>query len=203
MAEVYDPLDCTEPQPTGPMVFTYPFADVGDESHVVASQEYNVIADDYEPPTIGSTITIGAATLYCVGDSEPQKIEAGLVNFTRKWASKPATRFDYESFAATFPGLLFQRDSFTRVCTSQVQYEYFVTDPSAIPQIPQTGFRDVGYSLDASPDGFYLSSTTTPTAATYAGLVSAAAYTTVVEASSLSRYMGNIYQRVTRRVKPQ
>lgn len=206
----YDPLDATSPIADGPLVLSYPFAEVGDPDHILAEQRYYVIAADYEAPTISDTITVGAATLYCVGDVQQTDAEAGGVYYTRRWASVPSDRFDYQSFVATFPGIFEQRDSFNRSVTSQLEYEYFLcttgqtyVTPDLIPIVLASSYEVAGDDLPRPPDGFYLDASTTPTKSTYVTAVGTAAFSIVAEDSTLERYMGDIWQRTTRRVKPQ
>lgn len=102
----YDPLTTTSPVYTGPRVLSYPFANDGDLTHVVAEQKYIVQAESYTPPALNTTITVNAVTLYLVGDYNHSEIESGCINFVRRWASIPATRTRPGGTRAfTYPGL--------------------------------------------------------------------------------------------------
>jgi hypothetical protein len=97
----------TSPVYTGPRVLSYPFATEGDLTHVVAEQQYIVQAESYIAPALNTTITVGAATLYLVGDYNHSVIDSGCIEFTRRWASIPAQRsVPGGTFAFTFPGMM-------------------------------------------------------------------------------------------------
>lgn len=206
----YDPLNATTEIADGPLIVTRPFLDVGDANHVVAERRYFVVSEDYDPPALSGPISIGAETAYFVGDFGHSEAESGLTSFTRRWASVPALRYDYQTFIATYPGIFDQRDSFTRSVTSQLEIEYFLCipgqpypTPDAIPTISAEEYFYLGDSLPRPAENFYLDASSTPTLGTYMGTVTAGDYTIVAEDSSLERYMGDIWARTTRRVKPQ
>ena len=85
-----------------PAYITYPFAKDGDTATKIVHQPLLQLADRYVPPTLGGVFSSGLANLsgspvtigdaYCIGDTEPQPAEAGLVSFTRMWANIPASR---------------------------------------------------------------------------------------------------------------
>jgi hypothetical protein len=96
----------TAPEYTGPRVLSYPFASDGDLTHVVAQQQYIVKTESYVAPALDTTITIGATTLYLVGDFNQSLIDSGCIEFTRQWASIPALRTrPIGSYAYAYPGL--------------------------------------------------------------------------------------------------
>ena len=98
----YESHVTTSPVFDKPAHITYPFASQGDIVTKIVHQPLLQLADRYEPPTIGGVFSSGLANLsgspvtigsaYCVGDTEPQPAEAGLVSFTRMWANIPAPR---------------------------------------------------------------------------------------------------------------
>jgi hypothetical protein len=206
----YDPLDATNEIADGPLIISQPLQDIGEVDHLVAEQRYFVVAADYAPPSLSDQISIGAIDLYFVGDFGHSEAESGLTSFTRRWASVPTGHFDYQTYIATYPGIYDQRDSFTRSVTSQLEVEYFLcasgqtyVTPDLVPTISATTYRYSGDTLPRPPEGFYLDASTTPTLATYNTSVTTAAYSIVAEDSSLERYMGDIWMRTTRRVRPQ
>jgi hypothetical protein len=93
------------------------------------------------------------------------------------------------------------RDSFTRVVNSRVAVAYYIlgvsagiTDPSDIPIIQKyTATGETGADVD------YFSVFTTPTQATYLGLVTGATEI-AAEASNINHIGGNLYERRTRYV---
>ena len=99
----YESHVTTSPVFDKPAKIIYPFAAEGDNTTKEVHQPYIQLADRYAPPTLGavfvpatdanfsgSPVSIGSA--YCIGDTEPQEGEAGIVSFTRKWANIPAAR---------------------------------------------------------------------------------------------------------------
>ena len=99
----YESHVTTSPVFASPARITYPFANQGDLTTKIVHQPLLQLSDRYAPPTLGtafvgatdanlsgSPVTIGSA--YCIGDTEPQPAESGLVSFTRMWANIPATR---------------------------------------------------------------------------------------------------------------
>ena len=113
----YESHVTTSPVFASPARITYPFADLGDTASKIVHQPLLQLSDRYAPPTLstafvgatdanlsGSPVTIGSA--YCIGDTEPQPAEAGLISFTRMWANIPATNTEYPgSMAYSFPNL--------------------------------------------------------------------------------------------------
>lgn len=114
----YESHVTTSPVFDKPAKIVYPFAKLGDYTTKEVWQPLLQLADRYAPPTIGavfvgatdanfsgSPVTIGSA--YCIGDTEPQETEAGLVSFTRKWSNIPATNTDYiGSTTFTYPSVI-------------------------------------------------------------------------------------------------
>lgn len=103
----------------GPVVFTFPLAKQGDVAHFVASEKYRIQAGNYVAPALDATRVFGATTAYLVGDIEPQQVEAGLVEFTRQWATIPATRTrSLGSFPYQYPGIAAASLSSTQTITA-------------------------------------------------------------------------------------
>ena len=98
----YESHVTTSPVFDKPAYITYPFANQGDTATKIVHQPLLQLSDRYAPPTLGGVFSSGLANLsgspvtignaYCVGDTEPQPAEAGLVSFTRMWANIPADR---------------------------------------------------------------------------------------------------------------
>jgi hypothetical protein len=203
-------------------VLSYPFANNGDLAHVVAEQQYIVQTESYTPPTLNSTITVGATTLYLVGDYNHSPIDSGCIEFTRRWSSIPALRNEFEMLSCQFPGYKFNTGngfadrgsprSLSVPCL--VVYEYFLcatgqtyTDPGLIPVIIRQryiltfgaeGNSDVDFVLFSGFAGFF----TTPSAPAYQALVTAGTLI-VAEDSHIERYAGNIWVRITKYVAAQ
>lgn len=128
----------------GPVVIAYPFNQLGDTAHVIASQVYEQLATHYAPLALNATrsVTVGntAQTLYYIGDIlPPERRGATLLRFTRQWANKPATRTENQTFAVTFPGIATTtaqyaaktvnktraREGFTEIVNTQLTYTYY------------------------------------------------------------------------------
>lgn len=208
----YETIDTTSVVYTGPLVLSYPLHEYGVLAHVVADQEYYIRPGSYVAPARASTITIPLVppvTAHLVGDSTPALEQGGVVRFSRQWANTPTTWYDYESYVATFPGIFGQRASFQRAVTARIEHAYFLclpgqihATPDLIATIAATGYSYPGDALPRPPDSFFLMDTTTPTQATYANSVAMGGYTIVVEPSTIERYMGDVWLRKTKRIKP-
>lgn len=126
----YESHVTTSPVFAGPARITYPFASQGDLTTKIVHQPLLQLSDRYAPPTLGtafvgatdanfsgSPVTVGSA--YCVGDTEPQPAESGLVSFTRMWANIPATLKEYPgSTAYPFPAVGNETTGASSVITS-------------------------------------------------------------------------------------
>lgn len=98
----YESHVTTSPVFDRPAKITYPFASQGDIATKIVHQPLLQLADRYVPPTLGSVFSSGLANLsgspvtigdaYCIGDTEPQPTDSGLVSFTRMWSNIPAPR---------------------------------------------------------------------------------------------------------------
>lgn len=99
-------LNLANAEAHGPMEYEYPYAVYGDYTSVIARQKYMQFWDNYTPPALSTTRTIGAATAYLVGDDVPRDVGAGVCEFTREWRTIPATRtVPAGTYAYGFPGL--------------------------------------------------------------------------------------------------
>lgn len=166
----------------GPIVISYPFNNVGDATHVIASQEFEQLASYYAPLALGTTatVTVGNAsqTLYYIGDVVTSRQGATLVRFKRQYCNKPASRDEYETYAATFPGIgasqaefeadlkVKIRNGFTKVVLSKVTYTYYriaasggdATSPTGITlDTVQTYTKSGALATQMSPTQIYLS----------------------------------------------
>jgi len=212
-----------------PAKIIYPFADRGDTTTREVHQPLVQLADRYAPPAIGATFVpatdanfsgspVSTGSAYCIGDTEPQETEAGLVSFVRKWSNIPAARSDYSTISYPYPSTKFNtgfelidNTPSRTINTSLRSYiEYFLcqagqtyTTPAAIPLVARQRYiltagseiSDVDYVLSTIFPTYY----TTPTAAQYAALVSAGTEI-IAEDSLVERYAGNIYVRTIKYV---
>jgi hypothetical protein len=197
---------------------SFPFS--GDVASYIVEQDFMVFFANFSAAALDSTHGTHT-TAYLVGESALQDIGGGIARFTRTWAKIPATRTEYESFAYTFPGYypgpgtVDGRANMTRTVVSRLVHEYFLcatgqtyTTPSAIPIISAQRYTlagdntaEVQWLVDATAYPF-AAYTTDPTLPDYKALVSGQDEI-VAEDSRLTRWMGNIYERVTRYVIAQ
>jgi len=222
----YSPLfPLTVAQPNGPIRPSYPFFDkFGDVAHVVFTQEMVTLFPSYAPLALNSTATIQGVSVYMVGDTDPDDIEAGVSSFDRSYANVPSSHFDYESIAITYPGYFAStvnlriRQPYTQTVMAQIQYEYFLTGAgqtyttaAAIPMVDETRVTDTNglnvailSGVDVNNGDGDFTFATTPSYADYLDLVTddtTPATYSIVESCKIVQYLGNIWCRETRRVK--
>lgn len=159
------------------------------------------------------------STYYLVDESEKVDIGGGLVRWTRTYAQVPASYSEPGgNYAYSFIGFYGQfginvtqitgRERQTEVVPVRINRDFFLvgpgqiyTDPNDIPTMPEQQYYSgsptlkVNYIGDSPP----LQIATTPSRTAYDALV-AAGSEIVVEASTIFRWMGNIYVRETRYV---
>jgi len=133
-----------------------------DNTARIVEQDFIIAAANFAAATLDTAhATITAAKL--VEETPPEDVGGGIVRWTRRYATKPANRDDFETFSYRFPGLYGSgnppynqywtsgdddgRDPFTKMVTSRLRYEYFLcasgetyTTPGAIPILPQLEF---------------------------------------------------------------
>lgn len=213
----YEFTPTTVPVFAGPGLLRFPFANVGDAATVIVDQAFMLRPESYESPILNTVYSSSGyftddpsiSTAYLVGDTTPSPVDGGLVQYIRSWASVPESREEYESISATFPGIQNQRAPFTETVTAQITIDYFLVgpsqtyeDPSEIPTIPATKFLDSAWSTGAPADAFFLSGSTSPLLGTWLAGVTAEEFTYIIQASTLERWMGNIYARSYVSVRP-
>lgn len=196
-----------------------------DSTAKIYSQDFMVFFANYAAPVIGSAHGV-FTTAYCIGDSELEDLGAGVARYTRQWATIPAARDEYGSFAYTFPGLLGAapppysqfwfadldggRDPRSETVVSRMHHEFFLCvtgqtyeTPDEIPIIGAQEYTLVGntnarfeYLL---PNGIFYDNTT-PTKEAYETMITNGTEL-VAEDSVIQRLYGHIYERMTRYVK--
>lgn len=210
---------------TGKPRISYPIA--GDTTAQIISQDFMVAFASYAAPTL-SSVHPTIATAYCIGDGDLQDHGGGICSYTRQWATIPAARNEWGTFAYRFPGLYGNanppysqywvadtgggRDPQTLPAHSRIAYEYFLcaagqtyTSPGDIPVIEAQVWgiasnpnARVDYLL---PAGVYWSDST-PTKEDYQDMITNGDEI-VAEDSILERWQGEIYVRITRYVTAQ
>lgn len=208
----------------GQLARSYPLGD-RDPTAILYSQPFMVFTANYAAPVLGSTNGT-YATAYCIGDVNFEPLGQGLVTYTRQWATVPASRNEFGSFAFQFPGLYGTlappynaywdgdigdgRDPVAKTVVSRLRHEFYLCTtgqtyetPQEIPVLKAFAVSLVG-NADAVmpyclPAGIF-GSDTVPTKEDYQADI-AAATELVAEDSTIERYLGLIYSRITRYVK--
>ena len=190
----------------GKPVFSYPRP--RESGAFVLRQRVSIDADDYTPAPVATNVGAIAHPVYSdallVAEEAFDDIGNGVVHYTEVYANKPN---DYTVPAGNvsypFPGFLNQRAVTTLDVQVSRTHEFFVTvDPIAdISTI--AAFRPVAdgtqHDVDILTDGGGVATLTDPTRANYkTNFIDTELL--VVRESVVSRYLGNIWERVTDRV---
>ena len=205
-------------RPNGPLFTDRPFVGRGDSSHIIVSQEHVVTHSSYSPLALNSPHPVFTSCVY-VGDTNFGEKLGGLKSFTRQWASIPASYSEPTSVSYTMPGVLNVRDPFNTVTKGIYYHEFLLVGSgetyATFDAIPASGETKASYASSASYSlgaGVYLNaggagvSTSTPSTSTYVGWMTAdsgnaTSYSITAEPSYLERYMGNIWERTTLKIK--
>lgn len=231
----------TSKWPIGKARISYPIPQ--DTTAYLLEQDYMQLKSSYSAASLNSTHytelggaspTDGGSTgdnsAYLVEIGQHQDLGAGLIQWTEVYASKPASRDEYESYSYNFIGFyglygganvttVTGRDRFTQTVTSRVAYAYYrifasggdYTAVSSIPQIVAQAyvFGSTTNNLDFLADSPPFTTASTPSRTDYEAVMAggsglgtgAAAGEIVAEQSILRRYRGNIWERATRYIK--
>ncbi|HOP99105.1 MAG TPA: hypothetical protein PLK78_16935 [Verrucomicrobiota bacterium] len=200
---------------------SFPFP--GDNTSFIVEQDFMQFFANFTPLAL-STPHPTFTDAYLVEETPLQDLGGGVARWTRRYAQIPATRNEYEAFAyqfvgyigitwginvPTFPG----RHRFTKTVVSRLKHEYFLCatgqtyeTPDLIPIIPAQAYKFndlvVDYLWDSSGPHAVAVAPSEPSRAEYEAWVAAGAEI-VAEDSRISRWLGNIYERVTRYVVAQ
>lgn len=224
--------DFTKKWPIGKARISYPIA--GDLTSYVIEQDYMQLRANYSAATLnsthhaamgGGTATDGGDTgnssAYLVEIGAHRDMGAGVIMWTERYATKPAERSEYESYAYNFIGFygvfginvttVTGRDRFNKTVMSRIAFKYYVpgvdagiTTAADIPLIAAQTYiygsttNNVDFLADSPP----FTAATTPSRTTYEGWMSGGTEI-VVEPSIVRRWMGNIWERATRYVKAE
>lgn len=191
-----------------------------DPSHLVITRFYQSAADAYTAGTLNTVDdyydgTGGKPTAYLVDNGPVESVDGNEVAYTRTFATIPADRDDYDTFAYTFPAQIdanniTRRQNMTLAVTRRIANKYYLTGtggsyatPNLIPielrqryvltYYPTVGspaYADVDFVKNADAFGVL----TTPSLSDYNTLVSGGTEIKP-EDSHLEQYMGNIWRR--------
>lgn len=206
--------------------FSYPIDGV--TSAIVAEADYVVQASQYTVPTLGDSVSINikegtatSKTFYLVGEGPQSDLGGGMVRWTRKWATKPSSHDEYESYSYNFIGFygawgvnvttVSGRDRFTRTVNSRIDNDYYLIHASgdyateaamvAAVSVEEQKYviNGTDYEIDYLGDNPPFATASDPTRTAYDGWISAG--TEVVAApSEFERWMGPIWRRKVRYV---
>jgi hypothetical protein len=143
-------------------------------------------------------------TAYLVDESAPASRGDGLVRFTRVFATVPATRTEWAKSSYEFPAYKTNtasttndRDAWNQTVVSKLEYSYQLTTD------PDTDLTIVAKWKPTDADGnqcSFVASDTTPTQTTYESWVTAGTFVQTEE-TEISRWKGNIWQMLNKKVK--
>ena len=207
--------DYSEATPCSAPVFESAFEHTT-EKHILR-QDWCQDADLWQPLGLSSQHP-DFSDYILVSEGPHQDLGAGAIKWERVYARIPETFVELAgNIAYQFIGFwganavhtpFFDgREPFTRNVPCQVTRDFYLTDdPDTIAIIPATRYYsgandnfDLTYLGDSPP--YYVTSVPSPDA--YEDLINDDAFNLVAEASAVTRWMGNIWMRETKRVKAQ
>lgn len=201
---------------------SFPIA--GDTTAQIIEQDFMILGSSFSPLAL-NTPHATVTSAYLVEEAPSFDVGGGILQWTRRYATVPATRSDYESFSYRFPGYLgsltppysqyygddpIGRDPTVLVVPSRLEYKYALCATGETYTTPALFYAAQGvpaqqWAVNTNPDARvdYLfdgsPSESDPTLTAYQALV-AAGTEIVAEDSKINRYLGNIYEIVTRYV---
>lgn len=206
--------DYTQPSQHGPLRASLPFSSQGDQTTTVYELDYVQSIDNFVPLAVNSIHpTVGNAYLIGETDLKPTNV-AGVSMWTRRYATIPISRDEGGSIAYQFPGLTAAstlRLPFVWTVACRIALSFYLVGPNssyatvlALPVIDRQRYYIGGVSGGVGTDVSSLVSGTflfpsTPTTETYQSWIGAGTEI-VAEASKLTRWQGNIWQRTTKYV---
>lgn len=187
----------------GPVEWLTPFEGLTDRIHF--RQQYQQDISSWSPLTLNTAH--GVATTYLlVRESDFQAVGGGQQRWYRYFACTPPQRVDYSSYAAQFPGIIAKREPLASTTQAKITYDYFLL--GSVPTLANESRVTITGSVDQPllAGNVYLLSYTNPTISAYLTSITtdaatAASFSLTPEAQSLSRWMGNFYERRTVNVK--
>ena len=191
----------------------------GDSATTQFEQDYMITFANYSPLAIG-TVHGTATSHYLVRESALEDMGGGIAKFTRTYSKVPADRSEYETYAYNFIGFWIPpsiggigsigRDRFTQTVMSRLDYTYALATPPAVIEaqayivvdeptlkLDYLFFADNINDSEPSVEEYRLLSEGTDGTNIFA-----AGKGIVAEDSRITRWQGNIYERVTRYVIP-
>lgn len=208
---IYDG-DYTQPSQHGPDVTYLPFSNQGDQSTTIYELSYVQLIDNWVPLAVNSIHpTVGTAFLVNESELKPTNV-AGVMQWTRRYATVPISRDEGGSIAYQFIGLTLAstlRIPFVRAVACRVALSYYLVGPNSayasvrnLPVIDKQRYYIGSLAGGIGTDVLALSSAastilSTPTTETYQGWITAK-FEIAAEATQFTRWQGNIWQGATK-----
>ena len=180
----------------------------GKNDRVYFRQQYQQDIDSWTPLAL-NTAHPTATTYLLVRESEVQSIGGGQQRWYRYYACTPPQRVEYTSYAAQFPGIQFgtnARQPLASATQAKMTYDYFLL--GSVPTLSNESRVTITGSLDQPllAGNVYLQSYTSPNVTGYLSSIttdaaSPSSFSLTPEAQSLSRWVGNFYERTTINIK--
>lgn len=226
---MYSSESVSTPIPLGPAKLAFPYTQDKDLITREITQPYVIRASDYSPPPLNTTYTGQAllhtqpsGTFYYVGDSEPFEVGCGMVEFDRTWTNIPQSTFKALTSIETFPGFVNIRNPFSEQVASKEEVDFYLVgsgtaypDETSIPIIQENKVEYFGGQTQPLLGNVYLANegfggwiyyyASSPSISGYqswiANDINPTGYSIVAEPSRIEQVKGNLYRRVTRKVK--
>jgi hypothetical protein len=167
-----------------------------DLTAIIYSIEYATREELFQPSSLGIECPDNPLA-FLVSETDPVNDGNGIVKFSRKFATIPSTRFEFETGTFTFPSFkdftsstTNSRSTIIRNGVIKVEISYVhTTDPeSDINLIEQFTPKD-----SSGNNCNFISSDSSPTFPEYMTMISTGEYLQIKQ-SEISRWLGNIWQ---------
>jgi len=143
---------------------------------------------------------------FMVEESNPARMNNGLVRFVRKYVTTPAIRTEFSTGNFSFPAFknlsadsATTRSSFSRQVVIKVEFSYLLTTNPLDDLTISTQFSPEDASGNSCA---FIATDTTPSLSNYQAKISAGEFIQSKE-TSISRWQGNIWQMENRKIKAQ
>jgi hypothetical protein len=175
-------------------------------THYVISAEFLVKRSAYARAAYNTTagaLAAGTFSSHYFMDDEILWEAGEMLRYRRSWANLPATWSDGGTVSFQFPGIVGEREAWTKAAAARIEHVYYrldgttYTGPQDIPVVAQ--FAPYLTAFGAWAVVPYVDTTTTPTLATYKAAIGSTEV--AAESSALELYMGNFYVRKTPYIK--
>lgn len=205
------------PVQVGTQRYNLPFSQQGDQTTLIYEIDYQQQID-YWVPLAANSLHPSVPSAYLIGETELLPINAaGIIQWTRRYATVPITRDIGGSISYQFPGLFKTttlRLPFTWTVACRISLVYYLVGTGtpyptvlSLPVTQRTRYYigsisgGVGTDVETLASGFSILPST-PTTETYQGWISAGTQV-VAESTQFSLWQGNIWQSATKYITAQ